>query len=89
MTKLINPENLYITANASSVLNARDVMSAIERFNEKDWGELGEEDKQLNDEALEHGGRILAAYSDKKGVKFWIIREADEKTTTVLLPEDY
>jgi hypothetical protein len=33
--------------------------------------------------------RLLSAYHDENGVKFWIITEADRSATTVLLPEDY
>lgn len=40
--------------------------------------------------ALKHGeGRLFSVYRDRKGVKFWIITEADRSATTVLLPEDY
>jgi hypothetical protein len=44
----------------------------------------------MNDAAVEHGNdRIISVYKDGKGVKFWIITEADRSATTVLLPEDY
>jgi hypothetical protein len=53
-----------------------------------DWGESL--DKEMNDAAVEQGNdRILSAYRDSGGVKFWIITEADRSATTVLLPEDY
>jgi hypothetical protein len=59
-----------------------------------DWGEVNEEDQQLNNEALIHGDRILSAYRTLKGVKLWIITEATDDNghraaTTILLPEDY
>jgi hypothetical protein len=54
-----------------------------------DWGELDDEDKQSNEEALKDGSRLLSAYLDRNNVKFWIITEADRSATTVLLPEDY
>ena len=41
------------------------------------------------DEAVEKGGRIWSAHSDRNGETFWIITEADRKTTTVLLPGNY
>jgi hypothetical protein len=46
-------------------------------------------DKHPNDCAVVDGGRILAAYQTKLGVKLWIITEADRSQTTVLLPEEY
>ena len=39
-----------------------------------DYGEVNDEDRQLNDEALIHGDRILSAYRTLKGVKLWVIR---------------
>jgi hypothetical protein len=60
-----------------------------------DWGEdLCEEDRQLNDQALVDGSRLLSAYRTLKGVKIWIITEAKDDdghraATTCLLPEEY
>lgn len=53
-----------------------------------DWGNLGIEDKKLNNDALIYGNRIMSAYVED-GVKFWIITEADRSVTTILLPEEY
>ncbi len=61
----------------------------------KDWGDLSDEDKRLNDEALHDGSRILSAYIlEKTGAKIWLITEAAEDdgeraATTALLPEEY
>lgn len=54
-----------------------------------DWGELDAEDKQLNEDALKSGDRIFSAYYTAKGVKLYVITEADRSATTILLPEDY
>ena len=55
-----------------------------------DWGNLCEEDKQLNDSAVVDGGRILSAYEiGENKVKICIITEADRSYTTILLPEEY
>jgi hypothetical protein len=59
-----------------------------------DYGEVSEEDRQLNDEALIHGDRILSAYLTLKGVKLWVITEAADDNgqraaTTLLLPSEY
>lgn len=54
-----------------------------------DWGDLFDEDKRLNDEALEHGGRILSAYVLADGQKVWILTEADRSATTILTPDEY
>jgi hypothetical protein len=54
-----------------------------------DYGEVSEEDQKLNDEALAHGDRILSAYRTLKGVKLWVITEADRSGTVALLPQEY
>ena len=54
-----------------------------------DWGDVDDEDKLANDEALVHGDRLLSAYRTLLGVKIWIITEADRSSTCTLLPSDY
>ena len=66
----------------------------LNRHSRGDWGELSEEDRQLNDEALIDGSRVLSAYHTSNGVKLWIITEAaDDRgvrvATTILLPDEY
>jgi hypothetical protein len=53
------------------------------------WGTVGQEDWQLNDEALKLGERLLSAYTTLKGVRIWVITEADRTSTCLLLPEEY
>jgi len=54
-----------------------------------DWGELDDEDKQANQEALLTEGRLMSAYNTAKGVRIWVITEWDRSVTTILLPGDY
>jgi hypothetical protein len=59
-----------------------------------DWGDLNDEDRRLNDEALIDGSRLLSAYVLRTGVKIWIITEAvgedgKRNATTILLPDEY
>lgn len=54
-----------------------------------DWGDVCEDDKAANDDALLHGDRILSAYRTAKGIKIWVITEADRSSTCILLPEEY
>ena len=63
--------------------------SYLDRHAGGDWGELGDDDKMLNDLAVTHDERILSAYTLKDGTKIWIITEADRSSTTILLPEEY
>jgi len=67
---------------------------SLYRHSHGDWGDLDEEDKQSNDQALKAGLRLLSAYNDerfpKHGVSvIWIITEADRSSTTILFPDEY
>jgi hypothetical protein len=54
-----------------------------------DWGEVCNEDWLANDEAVEHGERLLSAYRTSLGERIWIITEWDRSVTTLLLPDEY
>lgn len=54
-----------------------------------DWGDITEEDKEMNESSLRKGYRILSAYHLKDGTKIWVITEADRSATTLLLPSEY
>jgi hypothetical protein len=81
--------HLVATRNALEVIPRPEIESAIKRHAIRDWGELGEEDRSANDQALVDGTRILFSYRTLAGIHFWIITEADRSATTVLLPSDY
>lgn len=55
-----------------------------------DWGEVDDEDKQANEDALKHGTRLLSAYThENTGERIWIITEANRRLTTFLFPHEY
>jgi hypothetical protein len=59
-----------------------------------DWGDLDDEDRNLNNAAVIDGSRILSAYTTRKGERIWIITEAVNEVglrycTTTLKPEEY
>lgn len=59
-----------------------------------DWGDISDNDRELNEEAVEDGSRIMSVYSTSRGTKIWIITDASNEdgrreVTTLLLPEDY
>lgn len=68
-----------------------ELLDAFGRYTKCDWGDIPEEDKALNDSAVETGeGRILAAYEISKE-RVWIITDFGDEgnVTTMLLPEEY
>jgi len=80
---------LVATPNALRLVSQADIQTALTRHVRGDWGDLDAHDTRANNQALEHGGRLLSAYNAANGTCFWIITEADRSATTVLLPGDY
>lgn len=80
---------LLATPAVLSEVNRSDILEALGRHMVGDWGDLDPEDIQLNEWSLENGERLLSAYRNPDGVKFWIITERDRSSTTILLPSDY
>ena len=54
--------NIYLTPGAIEVLNENrlDVTALLRRHVSGDWGDLDNEDKQMNDDALNCGARIFS-----------------------------
>ena len=68
------------------------VSKSIRRYEECDWGDTCEEDKETNYRALENGERILATYEQagvKTPMKILITTDRYRSATTILFPEEY
>lgn len=60
------------------------------RYMKCDWGDVSDENAELNNNALKNDDRILAAYKiPKSDDKIWIITECDRSVTTILFPSEY
>lgn len=73
---------------------AREVNDCLQRYAVKDWGNLSEEDKQVNEDALQYPDDLylMGAYQTCKE-KIWIItnrisENAGVNATTVLFPHE-
>lgn len=89
---------LYFTTSlnnrmADDLEFARFILTSLQRYNVKDWGEMCEEDKTLNDWAWKHQkGRIVARYNHvKDGEDIYIITTfmADEKQVELMFCHEY
>lgn len=80
---------LVATTNCLNRVPGDEIAQALARHLDGDWGNLCDEDWDLNNEALEVGNRLHSSYKAQDGTVFWIITECDRSATTVLLPEDY
>lgn len=65
-----------------------DLLALLVRHQSGDWGDVCEEDRESNEEALLMPLRIMSSYKFSND-KIWIITEADRSVTTILLPSDY
>ncbi|MGG4186676.1 hypothetical protein ABEW24_25415 [Paenibacillus jamilae] len=77
------------TPGCLQAVSEHEILLALRWHISGNWGEISEEDKESNEQALKGGGRLLSAYRAASGVRFWIITEADRSVTTLLLPEEY
>jgi hypothetical protein len=82
---------MYLTVGAKEALTESNQQpnEFLARHQNGDWGIVGKEDAKENELSVKEGFRILSAYRTAKGVKIWIITEADRSSTTILLPEEY
>jgi len=70
-----------------------DPLQLLQRHGNGDWGDLDDEDKAANEEALMSGARLFSAYEFSNG-KLWIITEAtndqgSRASTCILTPAEY
>ena len=68
------------------------VRNIFNRYLNRDWGDLGDEDWELNDLAVDNrDDRILARYKDPNSnfEDIYIITESDFSATTILFTDEY
>mgnify|MGYP003306305277 CR=1 FL=1 len=98
-SKYFNVGKVVCTATINNLMSenkqfAREILSAMERYCNKDWGDLDAEDKQINDDALNYPEDLylLAAYKTCKG-KIYIITNrisemAGDNATTICFSDE-
>lgn len=96
MPKVNLGRTLSTTALLMAIQEAHEVTDVdpilfplFQRHSNGDWGELSDDDRQLNEDALLHKDRVMSVYETKMGVTVWIITDPDWEITTALLPSDY
>ena len=86
--------NIYMTCGINQATQENEklckfVEKALQRHLEGDWGDLCEEDRQSNEEALVNGDRLFSSYKFNDDIRVWIITECDRSATTILFPDEY
>lgn len=77
------------TQGVNEEISQEEIQLALTRHVLGDWGNLCDEDKQLNEDALVNDTRLVSKYQTSDGVDFLVITEWDRSMTTVLLPSEY
>lgn len=80
-----------MTAGVQSLVQSGELepLEYLVRHLQGDWGDISDEDRQRNADALVHGNRVLSSYQLPGGQCLWILTEADRSITTLLMPEEY
>ena len=80
---------IVMTKGVHLAIAADEMLTALLRHAQGDWGDVCDEDRRSNDEALLRHFRLLSVFQASDTTKLWIITEADRSCTTILLPEEY
>ena len=83
--------DLVATPGALSLLERYRInpLSLLARHLQGDWGNVSDDDRAANDDAVRLGNRILSSYSLGENDKVWIITEHDRSSSCILLPSEY
>jgi hypothetical protein len=76
-------------ATSGAIALGVDLTRYLFRHHCGDWGDLCDEDKRVNEDALKQGERLLSCYQLPEGQKIYILTEWDRSSTCVMLAEDY
>ena len=88
VSKYIDHTNLKAYATKEDIKYHTELITCFEKYITGNWGDLCEEDKQANEDALINNERLLASYLTSKG-KVYIITERDRSCTTILFANEY
>ena len=80
---------LVCTPGVMQSVPVPEMGTLIKRHHACDWGDLEDDDWVENERALLAGDRLFSSYHTRRGLKVWIITEADRSSTCVLLPDEY
>ena len=82
---------LSATPGALTLLERHRInpLTLLARHRQGDWGNVSDDDRAANDDAVTLGNRIISSYTLGEKDKVWIITEHDRSSSLILLPSDY
>ena len=64
-------------------------LNLVGRHVSGDWGDVGQDDAKMNENAIAHGARVFSSYRLSDTDRVWVITEADRSSTCLLTPDEY
>jgi hypothetical protein len=80
------PGNIRFTEGLKQAFTFDEVMEGLRRHLSGDWGEIGDRDRRLNDNALREGGPLISSYKVRESERFFIVTMPDRSKTVALVP---
>lgn len=80
---------VVVTPTVLEKISEIDQMKALNAHANCEWGNVSADDRLANENGLEHGDRLFSVHITTNGCLIWVITEADQSVTTMLMPEDY
>ena len=82
---------MFLTPGAIEVLAeaGQSAQEFICRHARLEQGDLSDADHRENLFSVSRPLRIFSSFKTARGVKLWVITEADRSATTILLPSEY
>jgi hypothetical protein len=83
--------DVVATPGVISALNCtgEEVTAYLTRYQHGDWGDIEDDERHSNDEAIRTGGQLMGSYILRDRTEIWIITSVDRAITTICLPDEY
>ena len=86
--KTVTTKEIHSTISKNKKF-ANEITNCLQKYITCDWGQISQEDKEMNNNAVKtDDGRIFAAYDTSEG-KVYIVTEHDRSATTILFAHGY
>lgn len=91
---MMNTGNLVVTRGIAARIAdneqfAKQVVYFHGLYLRNDWGDISEDDKEMNDINVQSNtGSLMGAYNTCEG-RIWIMTDHDRSVTTILFPDEY
>lgn len=84
-----NVGKVIVTLKASKLFDSDELWACLSRHLDGDWGDVSEEVRHDNNQALLRNEPLVSLYNLDDGRVLQIITEDNRETTTLMLPDDY